>query len=238
MIAILPAGAQTIVVSRLPNASSATLGWWNSVNGNPQAVSWTQAANTQFSSVVISGLFCTDTLVPATGTAYLSTSLGAGATPIASASISTAVTCQTLTAATLSPALYTTLNFGGVNLPTGPSGTTYYLTVYDAGSNLGWVFENNPQPTSICGTTSSAACPNGGVSVNTDQYSDSANTANPPASTFTAFGSPNQGILFTVTGNTGIPTATVPTLTPWGLGGAALLLLAAGLFLVRRQNPA
>lgn len=243
--AIAPASAQTVtIVSRppttLPPGSNTVGAWASSLGINPFYVSWTQAAGTQFSAVTASALLCSTNGSPATGLAYLTNQVGAGATSAnqigSVASISTSTPCPVDTAS-VAAATLTTLNFGSINLPAA-STTTYYLVVDGTSANLGWVFEETAAPTPVCfggncagGVVTTINPPNNS---NPDTTSTLGPAAYPPASNFNLTLSPNNGALFKVTGNVGIPTSSVPTLSTWAFSGSIILLIGSGLFLMRR----
>jgi hypothetical protein len=151
----------------------------------------------------------------ASGTAYLSNSLGAGAVSLAPPSPVT-VSSTTSTAVTL---------FSGLTLPPG----TYFVTISNTTLNLQWDFVGG-------GATESLGA---GVTSNGDEV-DLATPipAFPPSSVFfepaTAGGS-NKVLLFAATGTTSTPTG-VPTLSAWAILITACLLAASALLLMDRRT--
>jgi hypothetical protein len=243
-IAILPVSAQNLTVVSRSGPYGPNLGLWSSDIATAQYVSWSQAAGTQFSSVVIYAALCSYDGNPATGVAYLTNSIGPGTTasnqigPALSFTVPGTQVCQSNPLAISHPYQ---LNFGNINLPA-PTATTYYLVVYDGSANLGWIFSTGGTAEEACDTTSTTACPNGGVSTNNDGLATTSSLAPPavpasypPAGAFNPPSSPVKGLLFTVAGNAGIPVTTVPTLSAWAFTGAIFLFVVSGLFLARRR---
>jgi hypothetical protein len=211
-LAALPAGAVNIVTR-----AGAPTGFWSSSIAASQYASWTQAAGTSFSSVTITITAHSIDGNPATGTAFLTNAIGPGTTTanqLATAPISISTAVPTPITLTLTPSFV--LN----------ASTTYFLTVNDTTANLALDFA------SVATETTAA-----GVTTNNDGLATVAN-AYPPASTFTAPGSPAKGILFSVNGTVGIPTtpppASVPAVSTLVLLATAVLLGSGGLLLVRK----
>ena len=183
--------------------------------GALSSVSWTQSST--FNNVSIAANFRNANPsaagAAATGTAFLTTQLGAGTTTaqqIATTSIST--TSTTGADVTL---------FSGLTL--GPG--TYFLvvnpTVVGGGSNgLGW------SSGSVTITTAS------GVTANNDLASFGTVAAYPPASTFFTKG---HNLLYSVVSLLGSPTAPIPALNGWGMLLIAVLLGSSGMWLVRKH---
>jgi hypothetical protein len=207
--------AQTTIVSQ----TGAALSGFNTTS----YASWTQTS--AFSGVSIFGFFVNQNPsgagAAATGTAYLTTQVGAGTTvaqQIATAPISTTATVGT-----------STQLFSGLNLPAG----TYFLVVSPtagvAGPNtLNWSTNFN-----VNGVTVTTAA---GVTANPDFQLFGVAAAYPPASTFNS----NKGkiLLYSVlAGVAGAVTAAAgaPLLTGWGMLILAVLLGLSGMWLVRKH---
>ena len=207
-IAALPAAPVTIIART--NSGDALPG---NFGGSAVYVSWTQTGT--FSNVTIQANLSSSSGT-ATGNAYLTTQVGAGATvaqQVATTSISTSNPASSGVSTPL---------FSGLTL--GPG--TYYLVV--SGVNLG--FGTSASSVTVVGT---------GVTANPDAAVFSAAAPFPPASTFFNKG---QGVLFSAISNAGastsLPPATgVPALSPFALLATALLLLASGLGLLKFYRP-
>jgi len=182
------------------------------------AVTWSQTST--YVAVSISAYLNSSDGAAAPGTAYLTNSLGPGATNVVPPAAFVVAGSQT------TPTL-TTL-FTGLTLPPG----AYYLTISNATSNnLGWAFVNG------------GATPQAGAGVTLDspgQIDEQDNAApgaySPPASpTFVPAlaGGSNYVLLFQVLG---FPPGSVPAVSNGVLGGAIVLLLAAGLLLIGRRG--
>jgi len=209
--AALPADAATVASRTIVS------GGWGYLQDATSAsyITWTQTGT--FSSVSVA--------VPiygsggtGTGNAYLTTAIGPGTTvaqQVATTPISTTNSGPTTAMTTL---------FSGLTL-VGPA--TYYLTIASTSSTLRW--------TAYFPTTEATGA---GVTIGYDGDSQPYNVSYPPASTF--YTGSNEGyrkILFSITGNVGGVSPTVPTLSAWAVFGTALLLLSSGLLLIKRYRP-
>lgn len=181
------------------------------------ALTWSQT--TTYTGVTIQALLNITDSNPggAPGTAYLTNSLGPGATnvvPPASFVVPPTQTTPTLTT------LFTNLT-----LPAG----TYYLTISNATSNnLGWAVDGASTPSSGPGVTvNGPGQPDKQDNASPGAYSPPASPTFIPASA----GGSNFVLLFSVTST---PPAPIPTLSQWGLAGSMLLLMGSGLLLVGR----
>jgi hypothetical protein len=188
------------------------------------AVDWTQAAGTTYSAATIAASLNTTNGSIASGTAYLTNSLGVGAANV------TAPVPFTIPA-TQTTSTLTTL-FTGLTLPPG----TYFLTISNGSGNLGWG--------SVTGGATEA--PGTGVTVGLDlQDLATPPPALPPSSA--TFVTPltngsQRSLVFSATGalggggggGGGTPTG-VPTLGSWAIVGTFLLLGGSGLLLMKRR---
>lgn len=203
-------------------------GFWSQVTADDPIIiaSWTQAGGSPYYAVTVAASFCSTDGSTATGTAYITNSVGPGTTTanqIATTAVSTTRNCSTDPTLTTAP----TTIFTNLTLPAG----TYHLVLNETSANMAWSFENTATTTETTGT---------GVTSNVDAHG-SAN-AYPPATTPTTFGSPNRGLLFSVTGTAGtppLPPSTVPALGTFGMIGTGMLLGFSGLLFLKRQpaNP-
>ena len=214
-VAALPLNAATVVVRTGTSTGALAFEGISAL-----AVGWTQASGASFTAGSITATVHS-VIGTATGTAYLTNSLGVSASNVV-ASVPFSVSSLTPTTITL---------FSGLTLPAG----TYFLTIANASLSLAWDFVGGGAPESL-GT---------GVTSTTDSQDNITHIPPifPPSATSfvpaTAGGS-SKVLLFAVTGTpavTALPTG-VPTLGTWALLTTALLLTTSGLLLTRRGAQA
>ena len=173
--------------------------------GANEYVSWTQTGT--FSGVAIQANLVLNGGA-GTGTAYLTTQIGAGTTTaqqVATAPVSISNTNQQS---------LTTL-FSGLTL--GPG--TYYVTVSRT-SGLDWVFSN-------------AAITTVGIGVTANRDGGGNSAPYPPSATFFNKG---QIFLFSAT-STPLTAVSTPALSPWAILLTVFLLLSSGLWMMKFYRP-
>jgi hypothetical protein len=204
LIAALPAFAATIVTVSGGTGSSSGVG--------EAYATWTQTS--AYSNVTITAnLFSNGGT--ATGTAFLTTAVGPGATS-ATQIATTPISISNLTGTPIQL-------FTGLTLPAG----TYYLVIYASGIDLVWQGLDGTVTTTFgTGVTNSV----------TYAGNNTENGGYPPGSVFNA---PSSYYLqFSATGTLSVPppAPSVPALTPTAMLAAALLLLLTGLWLMRKPR--
>jgi hypothetical protein len=205
----LPVAAATVADRTGPVSSVSTFPIGGNSGDSSFAVGWTQAAGISYSGVMIAATLRSTDGLPASGTAYLTHSLGAGAANVVlpfgftvPGSTQTAPTAVTL--------------FAGLTLQPG----SYYLTISNSSGNLAWAYVNG-------GGIENAGS---GVTIASDLQDFSALSAYPPGSPtldipVTAGGSTHV-LLFSATGTLGIPS--VRALSDWTLFSLIVLLALSG----------
>lgn len=198
------AGASTIIdvesSSGVPNTNTITA-----------YASWSQT--TTYQNVSVSAQLASESGT-ATGTAFLTTQVGTGATS-AQEVPGTGAAAISISNTVAAPVTL----FSGLTL--GPG--TYYLVIYiPEDSTLEWLYNSSDAVTVTTGTN---------VTNNGGSEDFPINTTYPPASTFSF----TKDLLYTVTGSASV--GSVPDLSLGAIVAAVMLLGASGLLLLKRYRP-
>jgi len=186
---------------------------------NAEYVSWTLPAGPQYTDVVVNADVAGVGGV-GTGTAYLYRAAGTSST-LTSAATLVASNAVTVTGNVTGS---TTMLFSNLTLSAATGPVTYYVVLVPSNAFLTWY-------TSDTGISHSGV----GATVNLDQGAAAAVASPPSGSTWTPL--PPNGLLFevfTLTQPSAVPT--VPTLSGFGLLGAAVLLGLSGWLVAKRRS--
>ncbi len=209
LLAVAALTAAPVVVIQRTGTPTGSFGGPNNIVSLYASFTTTTAVSGNFT---LTGTFSSSNGLPATATAYLTTAVGSSTTP-AQVALTVPITVSSTTPTVVTLA---------ANPGTIPAGT-YYLVIGNMSANFQWDTANPAGETVGAGVTS-----------NPDANDTVTPPANPP---YTSNGfvpnSPARSLILSLT----YTPVSVPTVSNGALGGTALLLLGAGLWLMRRRRP-
>jgi hypothetical protein len=226
-IAALPAYSATVASRTGTVGTSFAIGSGGSTS---MAVNFTLGTGTSYNTLSFAPMLNTTDGSIATGSAYISSGIGAGATVLAGPVAISVPASQTTPAAT-------TVTFTGVTIA--GSATPYYLVISNGSGNLGWAASSGAG-TETLGTGVTA------IGADVQDLATPTPASPPTSATFTtpvSNGGSSHVLLFSLTGTVvggggGTPTG-VPTVGEFGLIGTGALLGFSGLLFLKRRpvNP-